>query len=301
MIVRTTENHRFHAMSGNLATIRNQSAQVLETLATGKNINRISDNPQGAVSLEKLQASLERNAQYQRNLELIRPWVDFSRVNLEYAGTLLSEACQIAVSHSDGSAADRERETAVMQLDNILQELIDTANASLNGRYVFGGSKADAPPFAETGGDPPVVYNGDDQRLLVNVDAGMTLAYNITGESVFVAGDGNVDVFQAVTDLKTALENNDAAGIQAQSDILAQACDQVQLGVSRTGAIAGRMELSESRLSALETRVSARISDIQDADLAKLAAEYYMTEVALQAAYSVSSQIKDYSLINFLE
>lgn len=288
-------------MSSNLATVRNQSAQVLETLTTGQNINQISDDPQGAVSLEKLQAFIERNAQYQRNLELIRPWVDFSCVNLEYAGTLLSEACQIADSHSDGSATDGEREAAVMQLDNILKELIDTANASLRGRYVFAGSNSDAPPFAETGGDPPVVYNGDDQRLLVNADAGMALAYNITGESVFVAGNGNVDVFQAVYDLKTALENNDTAGIQAQADILASACEQVQLGVSRTGAIVGRMELAENHLSVLETRVSTRISDIQDADMARVAAEYYMTEIALQAAYSVSSQIKEYSLINFLQ
>lgn len=288
-------------MSSNLATVRNQSAQVLETLTTGQNINQISDDPQGAVSLEKLQAFIERNAQYQRNLELIRPWVDFSCVNLEYAGTLLSEACQIADSHSDGSATDGEREAAVMQLDNILKELIDTANASLRGRYVFAGSNSDAPPFAETGGDPPVVYNGDDQRLLVNADAGMALAYNITGESVFVAGNGNVDVFQAVYDLKTALENNDTAGIQAQADILASAREQVQLGVSRTGAIVGRMELAENHLSVLETRVSTRISDIQDADMARVAAEYYMTEIALQAAYSVSSQIKEYSLINFLQ
>ncbi len=206
MIFRATENHRFYGMSSNLATVRNQSAQVLETLTTGQNINQISDDPQGAVSLEKLQAFIERNAQYQRNLELIRPWVDFSCVNLEYAGTLLSEACQIADSHSDGSATDGEREAAVMQLDNILKELIDTANASLRGRYVFAGSNSDAPPFAETGGDPPVVYNGDDQRLLVNADAGMALAYNITGESVLVAGNGNVDVFQAVYDLKRRSE-----------------------------------------------------------------------------------------------
>ena len=301
MIVRATENHRFHGMNSGLAGLRNQSVQVLETLATGKNINRISDDPQGAVSLEKLQSFMERNAQYQRNLELIRPWVDFSLVNLEYADTLLSEAFRIAVSNSGGSAADGERQAAVMQLDNILKELIDTANASLRGRYVFAGSNADAPPFSETGGDPPVVCSGDDQRLLVNADAGMTLAYNITGASVFVAGNGNVDVFQAVCDLKTALENNDAAGIQAQSDILAGACEQVRLGVSRTGAIVGRMELAENHLSVLETRVGARISDIQDADLARVAAEYYMTDIALQAAYSVSSQIKEYSLINFLK
>lgn len=301
MIVRATENHRFHGMNSSLAAVRNQSAQVLETLATGKNINRISDDPRGAVFLEKLEAFMERNVQYQRNLELIRPWVDFSCVNLEYADTLLSEAFQIAVFHSGGSAADGEREAAVMQLDKILQELIDTANASLRGRYVFGGSKADAPPFAQTGGDPPVVYDGDDQRLLVNVDAGMSLAYNITGASVFVAGNGNVDVFQAVTDLKTALENNDADGILAQSDILARACEQVRLGVSRTGAIVGRMDLAENHLSVLENRISSRISDIQDADMARVAAEYYMTEIALQAAYSVSSQIKEYSLINFLQ
>lgn len=301
MILRATENHRFFAMSGNLAAVRNQSAEVLKILATGKNINRISDDPRGAVSLEKLQTSLERNAQYQRNLELIRPWVDFSCVNLEYADTLLSEAFQIAVFHGGGSAAGGEREAAVMQLDNILQELIDTANASLRGRYVFGGSKADAPPFAQTGGDPPVVYGGDDQRLLVNVDAGMSLAYNITGASVFVAGNGNVDVFQAVTDLKTALENNDADGILAQSDILARACEQVRLGVSRTGAIVGRMELSEKHLSVLESRIGTQLSDIQDADITTLAAEYQMTEIALQAAYSVSSQIQEYSLINFLQ
>ena len=301
MIVRATENHRFQGMNSGLAALRNQSAQVLETLATGKNINRISDDPQGAVSLEKLQSFMERNAQYQRNLELIRPWVDFSRVNLEYADTLLSEAFRIAVSHSGGSASNGERQAAVMQLDNILKELIDTANASLRGRYVFAGSNDDAPPFSETGGDPPVVCSGDDRRLLVNADVGMTLAYNITGASVFVAGNGNVDVFQAVYDLKTALENNDAAGIQAQSDILAGACEQVRLGVSRTGAIVGRMELAENHLSVLESRVGARISDIQDADLARVAAEYYMTDIALQAAYSVSSQIKEYSLIHFLQ
>jgi len=148
----------------------------------------------------------------------------------------------------------------------------------------------------------PGYYNGNGEDLAVNVGENATFSYNISGESVFTdQGDGKADIFGVLSDLKTALENNNADGIKGALDGLVRASDSVNLYVSECGTKQNRLELAGNSLSDLNQRMTELISNTEDADTAQVVLEFKQKELALQASYQIASSLSATSILQFLQ
>ena len=147
----------------------------------------------------------------------------------------------------------------------------------------------------------PGYYNGNGEDLASEVGKDLSINYNTTGETVFTKqGQGTVDIFQTLNDLKTALSNNNATGIANQLDPLSEAQNQINRYVGRCGTRANSLDTSSSTLADMDTSITGLTSNIEDADVTKLVTEFQMKQVALQASYKMAADLTTNSILNFL-
>lgn len=151
-------------------------------------------------------------------------------------------------------------------------------------------------------GYAPGNYNGNGEELSSDVAKGVTLHYSVTGEAVFTdQGQGTVNLFQVLKDLKTALENNDAEDIRNQLNPLDEAMHQINRYTAQCGTRTNSLDATNTALADLDLRLTGLTSDIEDADISALITAFKMKEIALQATYQMAGNIGNISIIDFIK
>lgn len=78
------------------------------------------------------------------------------------------------------------RDVIAKELSTIKQQIVDLANTSINGQFLFSGSLTNTKPFDYSGN-----YYGDDKKLNVVTGDGVRNAYNIPGYDLFFKADND--------------------------------------------------------------------------------------------------------------
>lgn len=78
------------------------------------------------------------------------------------------------------------RDVIAKELATIRQQIIDLANTSVNGQFLFSGSLTNTKPFDYNGN-----YYGDAQKMFVVTGDGVKNAYNIPGYDLFFKADND--------------------------------------------------------------------------------------------------------------
>jgi flagellar hook-associated protein 3 FlgL len=302
MISRISDNMRFDTIVGNLGNLQNSVVGVLQQLTTEKRINQPSDDPEGTTTVLGLRAAGASIEQYKENIVNGKTWLKTTEINLEAFSELLSQVLAVA-QNLDSASADRT--TAADSIQNFSDQMLSLANAQLNGRYMFAGSITDTKPFTNSTSG----YQGDDQSLRINVGQYSSLGYNITGDSVFTftnAAGITDDIFQTLDNLKTVLQDPSSTNadvstaVTSLTDATEHVQGQVEDNITKVAAILSNLEFADNHLTDLKNRVANMLSNTEDADVNKLAVEYQMQLLALNASYSVATKIEESSLLNFL-
>lgn len=122
-------------------------------------------------------------------------------------------AKEIAISGSNSSNSEEDLKTLGKEVEQLKNQLLDIANAKVDGNYLFAGYADKTMPFS---GDP-VVYNGTNDHKLVEVSAGQTVQTNLTGSELFT---NPTDIFATLNNLEAALNSGDHAPWQISWMIL---------------------------------------------------------------------------------
>ena len=96
---------------------------------------------------------------------------------LEKFKTLLSQA-------SNASNSSTSLDAIAEELETIRDQIKTLSNTSINGQYLFSGSALSTKPISDDG-----TYNGNGESLTAVVGAGLELAYNTDGNSLFLGSD----------------------------------------------------------------------------------------------------------------
>lgn len=107
-------------------------------------------------------------------------------------------------------------------------------------------------------------------------------------------------VFNALSRLQQALQNDDTAGIQRASALLTQAANQVSYAHAELGAQEQGLTALQAQQQNQNTQLQQSLSTDYDTDFAQAASTFSADETAYQAALKVSASISQMSLINYL-
>lgn len=86
----------------------------------------------------------------------------------------------------NATQTNTSREVIAKELETIRQQIVDLANTSVNGQFLFSGSLTNTKPFDYSGN-----YYGDDKDMKIVTGDGVQNTYNISGYDLFFSPDND--------------------------------------------------------------------------------------------------------------
>jgi flagellar hook-associated protein 3 FlgL len=307
-------DNAFGAASDQLDKISN----LQNKLATGKAIQRPSDDPTAVNQSMLLQTTISEQAQYSKNIDQSVTWLDATDSALNDANTVLQRARTLAVEGASDTQSASSRQSIAKEIRLLKEQLRGIANSQVTGRYLFAGSQTLVQPYPafnmpnggpvyNTAMSPLNAGNLDDQSSLgVQVGPGTTLTYNTTGVSVF---DKTIDlgpppaptnVFQTLENLATSLDNNQTSAISGAITQIDQRIDKVSLARADIGGTRNRATLLQDRYKTSQVSLKGLLSQYQDVDMPQLVSDLTQSQQVYQASLAASAKIIQPTLMDFL-
>lgn len=150
-------------------------------LATGKKINKPSDDVSGAYKSIDYQVTINETGQYRRNIADSAIQLGFTNKVMTSVGDSLLELKKITTM---GLNSD-DREFYSQQAEAQRDFLLTLSNSRLGRRFIFSGLKTDNMAFTYNSSTYHYDYQGDTGEINVPVGRDSTIAVNIQGSRVF--------------------------------------------------------------------------------------------------------------------
>jgi flagellin-like hook-associated protein FlgL len=174
----------------NIQTSLRQLQQTQEILSTGLIIRRPSDDPLGAATAMKLRAEITELKRFVANMDHVDSFVSATEGALGSFNDLLLDLREITVTEANDTSNAVSRRAAAEQVDAVIEQLLQTANADYGGRYLFAGHDTKTVPFSRT--DTGAAYHGDDGLIYSEIGPANVLPVNIPGNTAFSTHFGQV-------------------------------------------------------------------------------------------------------------
>ena len=295
--MRVADQQLFGSTAGSLQRVKERIVRVREQIASQQRIAKPSDDPAifGQAILEK--SALADNGQWIRNIQFGTARVAVADQTLGQTQNLLARVRELAVQARSDTTSAQGRVTIAQEVRQLHRQVIQLANAEVNGQPVFAGTKTDAPPFVLGIGDA-VSYQGNSESQSIAVGPNQTTQIVLPGDQVFAGATTNI--FDGLSNLLAALEANNGAGIEAGIGNLDQAIGQISLAQGQIGAIANRLDQAYGISLVVSEAIQNVLSDQTDTDLATALTELRLQETAYEATSQTFSRLFDLSLLRFL-
>ncbi len=170
-----------------------QQARLQRQLASGKRIERPSDDPVAAARILPLRTDLRALARMQDNAATARSVLDLGAGALDQISQAMTRVREITLQAANTGRSGDDRNTLAAEVEQLLDQLVSLADTQRGGRFLFGGSVDGTAPFVRRDGDDGrtrVIYQGDSRERLVEVGPGVRMAVNLAGDALFLGGEG---------------------------------------------------------------------------------------------------------------
>lgn len=269
-------------------------------VATGKRINKPSDDPIGMGKVLDYRKIISTIDQYNENIVHGKNQLEFTSTILEEIEALLNQAKNWALEF--GSGSDMSASAALIEVKSLYDEIMDLANTKIGNNYMFGGHVTNSAPFSRDA-DYDANYTGDNGDITVLVGNDVQVKINANGEDIFAVdgAGGGTDAFGALERLINALESNDSAAAFAEVANLESAIDQVQGISTETSVYYGRMKSSENFLIKYKSNIEDMLYETENMDPAQAVVEMQLQEAAYITCLETASRIIQPSLVDFIK
>lgn len=296
----STKVYNDQAMS-TLNRITGDIQGIQSRIATGRNILKTSDNPAvGAkISFTKDQKIL---------LERYNVNIDRSINRLSQAENAIGSSVQVLQRIHELSIQARndtynagDRAAIAMEIKNLREQMLSLANSrDANGQYIFAGYKVETQPFVEDP-DGVVQHFGDRGIHTLQISDNQRISTTLDGADVFLRipqDEGVVDVFSTIDAFIQQLDEGemDDDHIDRMGELMEHfSLQQTKLGSQMNRANLQR-EINDKRLLLM----NQDISNLEDADLAKLVTDLQAKLVSRNAAQQAFVKIAQDNLFNYI-
>ena len=145
--MRVSNRTIYQSINDRLSAIADQLRTINEQIASGKKINRLSDDPIGLTHALRLKKVLSQMSQYGKNVEHGQSWLNLTESSLQTVNGLVIRAKEIANQMATGTYSGAQRSSAAWEIQNLMEQLVQIGNTKLTGRYIFSGYQETQAPF----------------------------------------------------------------------------------------------------------------------------------------------------------
>ena len=298
------------------ANLRGQQArsrmdEATEVASSGLKIRTADDDPVGAAFVTRAKADEVRAQSF---IDTLGNTVDMTQAAdqaLGDAGNTLQSIYELAVQVGTDTVAPAERKTMIAQLDSMRGLLLENLNRKFDNRTLFAGSREDGLAFDPTS-VPPGAFLGDTNLRSVETAPGVTQVVQhradlTTNDATITFDDPNnltgtppaptptqVSMFQAIENLRTALNNNDGPTIRALVNPLSQYIGKIADARAEVGAQQVAVDGAKSVSTLVRDSTRESRAHVEDADSVEAFSDLQFAQRSLEAA--LQSSAKGFSL-----
>ncbi len=187
--MRISTSMMFDTGTQNMLQLQTGLYKLQNQLSTGRRILTPADDPVAAAQALVISQRQSINAQFIDNQGNAESQLASLETRLNGVSDLISAVKARAVEAGNGAYSDSDRRTIAAEIRERYEELQGLANSSdAMGLYVFSGYRGDTQPFSTTGtpGSRTTVYQGDDGKRQLQVEAGRMMDVSESGRDVFI-------------------------------------------------------------------------------------------------------------------
>jgi flagellar hook-associated protein 3 FlgL len=280
-----------------LALDQKQADQAIQELSTGKKVNQPSDDPAAVAGLIVNNAQTSRVNTYLSNISTLQGSLQEADSTLNSVVTALTQAISAGTEGATGSLNQTDRDSLVQEVNGIQQQILEYANQSFEGNYLFAGTAVNTTPYvSDSSSSSGVTYMGNTDVNSVEIGDGQTVPANLPGSQLFTAP--GADVFQSLSDLSSALSSGSNVS-NAESEVQT-AFNYINTQRSFYGTTLDRLSTATSFLNQESTQLAQEQNNLVGVDMATAASQLTQAETALDAAMAAGGKISNTSLLNYL-
>jgi flagellar hook-associated protein 3 FlgL len=298
--MRVANKTLYDAVIRNLGKASSGMVEANEVVSSEKRINDLSDDPVGLIAVLDLRSSISNLNQMERNISMGESWLNASESALTQMNDILTSSKVLTVAMASDNIGSSERANNANLVQGYLEEMINLANSSTGGRYIFGGTNTNTIPFELDSAGTLVTYSGNDTAFSINVGKDTIIPVGKDGKEILGANWDDSNIFKTLIDLKTSLETNDLTGIQDAMGKLDGHLATVNANVSDIAGKSIRLDVKSEIVADLELTNTERMSQLEDADIAEAIVNLKSKELAYSAALASSTKIMGMSLLNYI-
>jgi len=334
--MKVTDNSTYRLMNTNLDRITNDLLVLRNQGATGLKLNKPSDDPGAIRPVLTTRTQLQQNERYLETMGHAGDKMASTDGYLDQVENVMVRVKEIAINSVNGAMSQEDMTTFADEIAEMKNELLDSANAVIDGKYIFAGFQEDTKPFTENlTYDPalydinnsttwPYLYNGDPNATELEITPGEYMEVNLTGNELFLgisndvmklppvpgpgyASDpGRIDIFGVLTRTEEAIRAgniDDITGpggsIQSQVTNLEIAANQNRGLRSSLGIKARRVDSAEIQQEDAKIDLEQILSRYQDADMIEVFNDIVQKETAFEAALNITARVSDISILDY--
>ncbi|AUI88600.1 flagellar hook-associated protein 3 [Vibrio azureus] len=163
--------------------------QVLQQMATGERLTKLSDDPMSSIKLLNLEREGSALGQYKKNIANVTTTLSQQEVQLETMGNSLMSMRDLVLWGANESLTDQDRTGMVIELKSYR----DAIQSSLNnqdeeGHFLFAGTQSNQAAVTKVNDKYTVV--GNDDKRIVTVAKGVTIEANVTATELLRRDSG---------------------------------------------------------------------------------------------------------------
>lgn len=307
--MKISTNQYFRSMGQFISDQQDSIAKTQVRIAKGDNLATPSDGPKAATKSLDIKSLIKRNDDFLENLKVLDGRLSEQESIIISIRDLLSRVKEITLRAASSTYDSKSREAFSVEISAYRDEILKLSNSvDVGGAYIFAGIQNGSPPFVAND-EGKILYQGDQRRVSIAVDAGQSMQLNATEDDLYpvILREGNggavekVRIFDVLDDLASGIlaENNEEIqrGL-SEIDSAATGVDNyiVDIGVRRK-VIETKLDITDERRLAL-TQLYAREREL---DYSKAVTELSAQMLALEAAQSSMAKVSQLTLFNYIK
>jgi flagellar hook-associated protein 3 FlgL len=279
-------------------TQRQQDA--LQQLASGRRVNKPSDDPAAAATMTDLLAESADNDQFVRNIDSVQQTLSTADSALSSVVTSLQRAITLGVQGATGTLSAADRQAVAADVQGIKDQILGLANTAFHGNYVFAGTATTQPPFvADATQFSGIAYQGNTGTDSVPIGENRSTTINTPGSSIFT--QAGADVFGALQSLISSLQSNDVAGVTTANSQLNAAFNHVTASRVFYGNTMNHLTADQTVLQTNAVQIANQQNSAVGADLAATVSALSQAQTARQAILAATAKTSGQSLLDYLQ
>jgi len=290
--MRVTENSIYGNAQYLLGKGRERVDKASNDIASGLRVSHPGDNPAAASLDVELRAEISRHVAQQAALGSSITELNAADSALGSITDSLRRVYELTMQVGSDTYSEVNRQHAAIEVDGLFQQVVAQLNTKVGNRYIFGGTRDDAPAYLEDG-----TYMGDDGEHRVEVAPGLTETVSV-GMDKLIRDPEGVDVLGTLSAVSQAMKDGDGSAIRALSGTLMKGYDQVLAGRVTAGATTNLLEMAVSASQTLQDAAIRNKSSLVDTDIIEAAGRLALSQHALDAAMAASTKSFDLTLLS---